>query len=435
MNREKELRISVVVGFLAGIILLAGLAPATLSAQDMDSRWLPWLGCWEAVDGGEETPLICVRPAAQGEAVEFISWADDTMVSETILADGIPREAEREDCQGLEEAQFSDDGRRVYLKSDYVCEDGVRSRASGILAMVNPMEWVDIKAVEGTPWVLRYRLARASRVEEAGIENVVASRASAVKMARITASGRLTENDLIEASGKVDAVALEALIVERGDPFAVNADMLIRLADAGVPESVIDLAVAVSFPNRFAVKAGPGPVEEMRADPDLVPRRRMYMGVGFFDPYFGRMGYGYSPYYYGGYGYSSYYGGYYGGYGSGYYGGYGGYYRPSSVVIQPRTGGTMIKGRGYSRGGAGSGYTGGTARPRGSSGSSGGSSSAGRSAKPRGGGSASRSSGGSSSGARSAKPRSGGGSTVRSSGGSSAKVRTAKPRGGGGGLI
>jgi len=431
MSRGRNLGISAAGGLLAGVVLLVGLAPSKLSAQDMDARWFPWLGCWEAVDGGEDAPLLCVRPASQGQGVEFLTWADGEMTSvETILADGLPKDAEREECRGLEEARFSDDGRRVYLKSDYVCEGGIERGASGILAMINPMEWVDIKAVEGTPWVLRYRLARASKVEEAGMENVVASRASAVKAARIAASARLTENDLIEAVGKVDAVAVEALIVERGDPFAVNADMLIRLADAGVPESVIDLAVAISFPDRFAVKAGPSQVEEYEMDPGYSPRRSIYMGGGLFNPFYGGFGYGYSPY---SYGYSPYYyGGY--GYGLGYGYGYGsGYYRPTTIVVQPRSSGfgQWIKGRGYTRGGASSGSTGGRARPRGSSaGSSGGS----RATSSPG----VRSSGGSRSTGRTAKPRGGGSGGVSSSSSSrtsASPARTAKPRTGGGGFI
>ncbi len=403
MSRGKDLGISVAGALLTGVVLLVGLAPSTLSAQDMDVRWFPWLGCWEAVDGGEDSPLLCVRPAAQGEGVEFLTWAEGKITSsETILADGFPKNAEREECRGLEEARFSDDGRRVYLKSDYVCEGGIERGASGILAMINPMEWVDIKAVEGTPWVLRYRLARASKVEEAGMENVVASRASAVKAARIAASARLTENDLIEAAGKVDAVAVEALIVERGDPFAVNAGMLIRLADAGVPESVIDLAVAISFPDRFAVKGGLAQVDEYATDAGYAPRRSIYMGMGSL---YGGFGFGYSPYFYG-YGYSPYYYGGYGyGYGNGY--GYGGYYQPRPIIVQPRVsgGGQWIKGRGYTRG-TSAGSTGRQARPRGSSaGSSGGSR------------------------ATSSPP-------VRSSGGSRSTGRTAKPRRtGGGGLI
>ncbi len=426
MSRGKNFCISVAGGLLASVVLLAGVVPSTVSAQDMDARWLPWLGCWEAVQGGEEAPLLCVRPAAQGAGVEFVTWADGKeTASETILADGVPQNAEREDCRGLEEARFSDDGRRVYLKSDYVCEGGVERSTSGILAMTNPMEWVDIKAVEGTPWVLRYRLARASSVEEAGMENVVASRASSVKAARLFASSRLTEDDLIEVAGKVDAAAVEALMVERGDPFAVNAGMLIRLADAGVPESVIDLAVALSFPDRFAVKAGPVPVEEYATGDDYTPRRRIYMGVGYGG--FGYSPFGYSPYAYGygGYGYG------YGGYGYGGYGGDGGYYQPSPIVVQPRSsGGGWIGGQGYSRRGSSSGSTGRQARPRsGSAGSGGGSRATSSPGVSR---------GGSSSTGRTAKPRGGGSGGVSSSSSSrpsASPARSAKRRTGGGGLI
>jgi hypothetical protein len=339
----------------------------------------------------------------------------------------VARNAEREDCQGIEEARFSGDGHRIYLKSDYVCEGGVERKASGILAMINPMEWVDIKAVDGSPWVLRYRLARSSRVEEAGLENVVASRASAVKAARISAASRLTVEDVIEASASVDGAAVEALIVERGDAFAVDADMLVRLDDAGVPAGVIDLVVAVSFPDRFAVKAGPVQVDEY-AEADR-PRRSIYMAGGFYDPFYwgpgfgySGFGWGYSPYYYGGYGW---------GYGSSYYGygyGYGRYYGPSTIVVTPRSsGGQRVKGQGYTRGSGGSGYTGRTAGVR-----SGGSRSSGASASPG------RSSGSS---GRTAKPRSGGGGgTVskapsRSSSSGSSSVRRAKPRGSGGGVI
>lgn len=431
MTKRTNIRKNLTGGLLCSAALLAGLVPSTLAAQDMDSRWLPFLGCWEAVEGGEEAPLLCVQPATEGNGVDFVTWADGELSApETILADGVPRNADREECQGMEEARFSDDGHRIYLKSSYVCEGETEREASGILAMLNPMEWADIKSVEGTPWVLKYRLARASRIDEAGVENVVAPRAAEVKAARISASARLTEEDIMEAVGHVEGAAVEALIVERGDPFAVDADLLVRLDDADVPAGVIDLMVAISYPDRFAVKAGPMPVEEYADDETMTPRRRMYMGSGMYSPWYGNR---YSPWGYGlgyyGYGYgSSYYGGYgYGGYGGYGYGGYGGgYYQPRPIVVSPRTSGngSMVKGRGYTRGGAGSGYTGGTARSRGGS-SSGGSRAT---ASP-----GVRSSGGSSSG-RTAKPRggtSGGVTSTSSSVSSSASTaRTAKPRGG-----
>jgi len=414
MSKQDISRISVAGLLLAAVVLAIGMAPSPGAAQNVDARWLPWLGCWEAADGGDEVPLLCVRPASEGAGVEFVTWAQgETTVSDAIFPDGVSRNVEREECQGMEEARFSADGHRVYLKSEYICEGGELTEASGILAMINPMEWVDIKAVEGSPWVLRYRLARSSLVEEAGLENVVAPRATAVKRARIAASARMTEEAIIDAAGQVDGAALEALIVERGDPFAVDADMLVRLDNAGVPAGVIDLVVAVSFPDRFAVKAGPLQVEEYAMDQGYAGPS-IYMAGGYYDPFYFGMGYGYSPYYYGGYGY-----------GYGYpYGGYP-YHYPTPIVVAPRTqGGRMIKGQGYTTSGGRSGYTGRTAGSR-----------SGGSGAVRSGSSPGRSSGSS---GRTAKPRSGGGTSgkVSSSGparsSSSSKVRRAKPRGGGG---
>ena len=430
MTKRTDHRLMISGGVLFGSLLLAGLSPVSLSAQDMDARWLPWLGCWEAVDATEEAPLLCVRPASEGNGVEFISWSEGELSPpETIFADGVPRNVERQDCQGIEEARFSDDGHRVYLTSRYVCEEGGEQKASGILAMMNPMEWADIKSVDGTPWVLKYRLARASRVETAPVEDVVAQRAAEVKTARIRASERLKEEDIIEATAYVDGPAVEALIVERADPFSIDADLLVRLDDAGVPGNVIDLMVAVSYPDRFAVKAGPMPVAEIPAEEGMEPRRRMFMGGTVWGSRFGRYGY-YNPFFfdpfYLGYGYG--YGGYYGGYGG--YGGYYGYgypYQPRPIVVTPITGelGRNIKGRGYTRGGSGSGYSRGTARPRSGSSSGGGRATASPGARSR---------GGSSSG-RVAKPRGGGGSvsssSSRSSSSGGAARRTAKPRGGG----
>ena len=35
-------------GWLAGVLFLVAMIPA--QAQQVDSRWAPWLGCWQLVD-------------------------------------------------------------------------------------------------------------------------------------------------------------------------------------------------------------------------------------------------------------------------------------------------------------------------------------------------------------------------------------------------
>ena len=61
MSNQDVSRTSVAGILLAAAVLLVGMAPSPGAAQDVDARWLPWFGCWEAVDGGDEAPLLCVR--------------------------------------------------------------------------------------------------------------------------------------------------------------------------------------------------------------------------------------------------------------------------------------------------------------------------------------------------------------------------------------
>lgn len=389
-------------GLLAGGLILIGTLPSTVAAQQIDSRWLPWLGCWEASDAAEETPMLCVSPLAGEDGVELSTWSAGEVIStEVIHADGAPRDVSREGCEGFQEASFSEQGKRVYLSSQYVCEGGVERGGTGLLAFANPVEWLDIKVVEVSgnkvPMVLRYRPARSARVEEAGMTYLLADRTMSVKAARIAVSTPLTARDLLEANGKVDAKAVEALVAERGDDFDVSADFLVQMADAGVSESLIDLVVAVSHPERFTVSAGAAEVARSESARRAMPydaygyRSRWSFWDPFFyyDPWYSSYRYGYSPFYSG---YSN-------------WGWYSGYYRPTTIIVddgppaQPH--GRVIVGRGYSRGGSsasGSSSPSTRSAPAPSSGRSGGSisstgtrrtgssSSTGRTAKRRGGG-------------------------------------------------
>ena len=422
MSAHRDIRGVITGGLLAGALLLTIAAPALGQNQDYDARWLPWLGCWEPVTGpaDSDAPMLCLRPLAEGEGVEMLTVVDGEIASqETIRADGINRQTSREGCDGWERTSFSDDGRRIYLRADFVCEGGVERRSAGLMSMVSPYEWLDVRTVEvageSVPWVLRYQLATLEAVEAVGLEGIAANRTMAQQTARIAASSALTMEAIVDVSSHMDAKAVEAWIVEHGDQFALDAGRLVAMADADVPESVIDIVVAVSYPEQFVVdrnlEGGADVAESEYTRTGRYGRSgRVRYGCGryydplYYDPFFLSPFYSpyagcsyYSPYRYG-FGYNLGYGGF--GFGYGTYG----TYRPTIVVVgrrqqespgRPRA----VRGRGYTRGlGSGSSSSGGV-RPRGSaagsssrgamgasrSGSSSPGSSTGRSAKPRGG--------------------------------------------------
>lgn len=389
-------RIRTGIGGAAAAALAAALLLPTQGAraqEGVDARWLPWLGCWSEVGAGEA--LLCVRPAsgtAGAEGVELVTVRDGEVAGTSRLrADGVARETTREGCTGTERAEFSSDGHRIHLRSDFVCEGEVDREGTGLIAMVSPSEWIRVESVEvageTAAVTRRYREAPEAAIEGTGLGDATAGREMAVRSARRAAASRPSVEDLIEASEQVDPEAVRAWVAERNRPLEVDAGKLVRLADAGVPEEVIDVVVAVSFPEQFALDRDARGRDAGGAGPAYRGRfGAPYGGRGYFyrDPFF----YGYTPF----------------GYGFGRYGWWYGSHRPTVVVVTPRAddgdgGGRVVNGRGYTRGAVGgdgaaaepagargAGFpSGGSVTPSGAT--SGGSGSTGRKAKPREGGS------------------------------------------------
>jgi len=431
----------VTLGIVAGAWLIM-MVPTMAAAQEVDSRWAPWIGCWRTVGEIASAPVLCVVPLAGASAIEMLTMLDDQVLSrESIFTDGRRHDVSREECEGWETAEFSDDSRRVYLRSELTCGVSAPRSSTGVISMASPSEWLDVRTVVvdglSVPWAARFQLASQGDFQAAGQGDLARTQGATTRMARIAASIPIAPDDVIEATGKVSAETVQLWVVERGEAFALDATALIKMADSGVHPSVIDVVVAVSYPEKFVLNEG----ASSAGGPALAGAGRGASRLGynrslnpFEDPFYGRYGrYGYGSGYgsrlgYGsgylgmyGYGYSGYgsrngYGGGlgygYGGYGLGSGYGYGGYGGPIIVVGRRGSGsgptaGRVVTGGGYTSARGSDGSTGKAARPR-SSGSSG-------SAAP-----APRSSGGAQ---RSAAPRRGSSSSSPRSTGGRAKPR------------
>jgi hypothetical protein len=405
MKNDTRSQITLVPIF--GVLILALAVPA--SAQQTDSRWLPFLGCWEPAGepgGAAQSLTVCVSPVAGADRVEISTFTGNELVNrEQVAATGERQSVTKEGCNGWESATWAQTARRVYLRSDYACEGGARRTASGLLAFVSMNEWVDIQVVTvGTQEALRavrYRPAASSQLAPDLLQAVVRERAFALTTARSAAAANLTVNDVIDASKYTEAAVVEAWLVERGQRFAVDARKLEQLADAEVPESVIDMVVAISFPDQFEIDRATGQGDFRAPSADARAGRYDYSFYDdpwyLWDPFF-RYGYG---------GYRSYYSPF--GYGNPYWYNSG---RPVIIVVGEDVGGgeqkltRVVRGKGY------------TQTPRSSSGSS----SSDRSTRTTSTADRSSSTGNTSAGTGSS-----------GSSGSSGPTRTAKPRNGGGG--
>jgi hypothetical protein len=375
---------------LAGALLLVlaqpvaarQVTPATPQGTD-GTGWKAWVGCWEpmntrspgsaaaAADPKDAGQMVCVLPTERDRNTVEIATVLAGQVAErlTLAATGAREERTIEDCTGWESATWAADGQRIYTRSSYSCEGGVERRASGVLAMAAGGQWFDVQSITVGDYTatrtLRYRAARpatgaaAAPVElPAEIAEVLATgQTLAARNSRFAAAAPIFVDDVIEAARYLDTPTLEAWLVEQAQGFAVDARQLIELADAEVPADVIDLMVALSFPEAFAIDRVPHADGFDVAEAPRTPSPRgtppMSALERYRDPFSYRYyqdnyGFGsslYSPFHYSPYGYGAYgYGWYTGGTG------------PVVIVVkgtgeevgdQPR--GHVVKGRGYTR--------------------------------------------------------------------------------------
>jgi hypothetical protein len=405
------------------VVALALLSGSALAQSGAPTRWRAWVGCWRLAEVSSGS-RVCVVPAATPSAVNILTVDSGRVVSRnTVDATGARQSIDRDGCNGWEQANWSKDSLRIYLKSELVCNGGLKRTSSGIMSMTRDGQWVDVQAI-GVADNELLRTSRYSQVRDTTglpaevLPAVASSQGIGSRAAMIAAGGRVTAAGIVEASHAADPTVVQAWLVERRQEFDVDGRTLVSLADAGVPGSVTDVLVALAYPEQFHVdRAAMDASSLSRSDSARIASSYLWnrgadcAGYGYspfgwgpprscngYGLYFDRYRYG-SGY---GYGYGDpYYSGY--GYGYGYYG----YYTRPVVIVKGEepTRGVAVKGQGYTRSGSSSGSSSsGSTRSEGSSGSSG-------------------SSGGSSSSSGSSGSSSSGGSSSSSSSGRTAKTR------------
>ena len=271
--------------FATLMLLMAASSPAAAQQSGSgspDTRWTAWLGCWQQleettreenlVEPGTDNAVptrgvvVCVTPASNPAGVTLSTIVEKQFaLEETVVADGASRAIDEPACRGSQRAEWSKTGRRLFAHADLSCDDGTKRTVSGLTTIAPGPVWVDIQVVNSggreSIRVRRYRRSPeqsyvASRLTEEQIAN---AGAAAVRQAR-----SFSLDEVKEAGAKVTPSTVEAALIETGARFPLNAKRLEELDAAGVPDRVLDLMIAMSFPNRFVVErrtasAGPTP--------------------------------------------------------------------------------------------------------------------------------------------------------------------------------
>ena len=237
------------------VLAVLSLTPSTTFAQD-DTRWLPWLGCWqspvERLAG--DSARVCMVPSGSGVKMLTVV-GDETSTDQTIVADSTDRALDEPSCTGVSRAEWSRDGTMLFTRGELACENRPGQKVSGLHLFTSGPAWIDIQVVEAAGRD-NARTRRYERVSvPASLADVLPSELMirAARAAQQAADAPLAVKDIIEARGKVASAGIEAALFETKTQFALNSRALIALHDAGVTANVIDLMLAISYPSHFAV--------------------------------------------------------------------------------------------------------------------------------------------------------------------------------------
>lgn len=336
-----------------------GPAQDKTAVAPVDARLAAWLGCWRLDDDIAGTGArMCITPEQGGVRLQTLVGKQKG-IDELVIPDGVARSITDAACKGTERAEWSKDGARVFRTTDVACGKEAPRTIKSVAFMAPGPAWLSVQHVSGTGANTSVRVQRYRRAANQTLaDGSRAPQPDAPLTARTTPEVTTwSVDDIVEASAKLPVEAMQAVLTEVHQKFDLNKRTLVTLADGGVNEQVIDLMVALTYPERFVVERRGGSAPS-----------GIMTGSGFYDPFmpgamggmmdcYTPMGYGYRSYYSmcGAYmapmfGYNNLYGSYGYDYPYGYYGWVPVNTVPGGTPVEPQQSeGRAINGRGYTQ--------------------------------------------------------------------------------------
>ncbi len=217
----------------------------------IDPRWSAWIGCWTpgARPGLPSETTLCVVP--DGTDVRMVTLAGEReALSERLVADGTTQALKEQACSGERVTRWSSAGTRLFSSSTLTCANQPAVKTTGLSTLVSADQWLDVQVAEvgGREQVRTRRFWRSTAPLPAAVADTLRG-VTSTRPVIVPA----TVGDIIEASRTVAAVGVEAWLAESRAQVPLDRRALVQLSDAKVAPHVIDVMVALAYPEKFEV--------------------------------------------------------------------------------------------------------------------------------------------------------------------------------------
>lgn len=291
------------MSLLLAFTLTAGTAVAQQAAVPLAgaARFDAWIGCWRLDDDLSGTGArMCITPEQTGVRMQTIA-GKNRGIDELVIPDGTAHPIADAECKGTERGEWSTDGLRLFRTTDVTCGKEPARTVRSLSFLANTNSWIHVQHVTSADATANVRVQRYRRAADQSLADgtKAAQPTAAALQASATIDYRWSNDDIIEASHKVPAEGLQAALTELKQPFDVNRKTLMALSKAEVAPEVIDLMIALTYPEKFTVSRQGGGGAPLGIS----------TGTGWFDPFMAPMvgstyadcftpfGYGYRTYY------------------------------------------------------------------------------------------------------------------------------------------
>ncbi len=292
------------------VLLFPGSAVAQTSSEvRANSSLAPWIGKWTIIedrsaDRTNETNLsviVEIRRTADNKGLEIVrKIPQGPDVKEVLVPDGTRRPVDEKNCSGWQIAQLIPEAGAIISSSEMSCKDSGSFTTSNLKMILANDQMVDILGIK-TAGQTRIATRRLRFEQETTSAEDSRSRMTAM-MARTAAAAPWNLNTIARLSGIVDTPVLEAALLERNVRLSITAKSLRQMEADKIPKEIIDLLVALAFPNKFDIqKNGQIALRPWSGSSSAGYSSYAYTpSVGYYPGAFYNC---FSPYDYGGYGY------------------------------------------------------------------------------------------------------------------------------------
>ncbi len=255
---------SVLIGAVAALVSLVFLFTGTAMAQTATtgngSSLAPWFGVWSIADDQSSTGTasnqkntIEIRPTTDHRGLEIMRKTPNRPdVSEFVIPDGAKRPLNSQSCTGWQAFKYVSEAGSILGSSEVTCKESGTLETATLQTFVAPDRMIEILSVKTAG---RTGVAVRHLQYERDLPSTTDSQASWVGVEeRIPLSAPWTLDAIIQLSKSVDTQAMQAALMEKKVRLNLTQESLKQMQAAKLPKEIIDLTVALCFPDQFHIE-------------------------------------------------------------------------------------------------------------------------------------------------------------------------------------